>query len=154
MIDQQPELFWGIIASMWVANLILVVINLPLVGIWARLTRVPYRILFPAVLLFCAIGAYSYAHSVFDVVLTMVFGLMGYVLLKLRCEPAPLLLAFVLGPMMEESLRRALLIGRGDPTVFVTRPLSAAILAIAVLLLILTILPAVRGLRQTAFREE
>ena len=154
VIDQQPELFWGIIASMWVANLILVVINLPLVGVWARLTRVPYRILFPAVLLFCAIGAYSYAHSVFDVVLTMVFGLMGYVLLKLRCEPAPLLLAFVLGPMMEESLRRALLIGRGDPTVFVTRPLSAAILAVAVLLLVVTILPAVRGLRQTAFRED
>ncbi len=154
VIDQQPELFWGIIASMWVANLILVIINLPLVGIWARLTRVPYRILFPAVLLFCAIGAYSYAHSVFAVVLTMVFGLMGYVLLKLRCEPAPLLLAFVLGPMMEESLRRALLIGRGDPTVFVTRPLSAAILAVAALLLVITILPAVRGLRETAFQED
>src|SRR5690606_23103010 len=121
------------------------------VGVWARLTRVPYRILFPAVLLFCAIGAYSYAHSVFAVVLTMVFGLMGYVLLKLRCEPAPLLLAFVLGPMMEENLRRALLIGRGDPTVFVTRPLSAVILAVAALLLVITILPAVRGLRETAF---
>ncbi|MGE0716442.1 MAG: tripartite tricarboxylate transporter permease [Alphaproteobacteria bacterium] len=154
VIDEQPELFWGIIASMWVANLLLVVINLPLVGIWARLTRVPYRILFPAVLMFCAIGAFSYAHSVLDVILTMLFGLLGYVLLKLRCEPAPLILAFVLGPMMEENLRRALLIGRGDPSILVTRPLSGVILALAAILLAVTLLPVVRGLRETAFRED
>jgi len=153
VIHQQPAMFWGIIASMWVANLMLVIINLPLIGIWVRLTRVPYRLLFPAVLMFCAIGAYSFNHSVFDVVLTMVFGLLGYVLLKLRCEPAPLLLAFVLGPMMEENLRRAMLIGRGDPTLFITRPVSCAILIVAAALLIATILPSIRRARDVTFGE-
>ncbi|PWC44938.1 tripartite tricarboxylate transporter permease [Azospirillum sp. TSO22-1] len=153
VMTKQPQLFWGLIASMWVGNLMLLVINLPLVGVWVRLLGIPYRLLFPVILLFCAIGAYSVANSGFDVLLTAVFGLLGYALAKLRCEPAPLLLAFVIGPLMEENLRRALLLSRGDPSVFVTRPISLVLLALTAVLLLSVALPGVRRLRETAFAE-
>jgi TctA family transporter len=138
---------------MWVGNLMLVVLNLPLIGMWIKLLQVPYRLLYPAILLFCGIGVYSINNTSFDVSQTAVFGLLGVVFMKLECEPAPLLLGFVLGPMMEENLRRALLLSRGDPTVFFTRPISAAMLVLAGLLLLLIIAPAFRRTRQEAFQE-
>jgi TctA family transporter len=145
VMAKQPELFWGMIASMWIGNLMLVVLNLPLIGLWVRLLRVPYRLLYPAILLFSCIGVYSLNNNPFDVLLTAGFGLLGYVLMKLGCEPAPMLLGFVLGPLMEEYLRRALRISRGDPTIFFTRPLSLALLAGAALLLFaLVVVPIVR----------
>jgi putative tricarboxylic transport membrane protein len=150
---KQPELFWGLIASMWIGNLMLVVINLPMIGIWVRLLSIPYRLLFPAILLFCAIGVYSLNNSAFEVALTALFGLVGYFFLKIGCEGAPLLLGFVLGPMMEENLRRALLLSHGDPIVFLTRPISAALLALSALLLLAVVIPAVRSTRQQAFQE-
>mgnify|MGYP002757970195 FL=1 len=128
VIDERPELFWGLIASMWIGNLLLLVLNLPLVGIWVRLLAVPYRLLYPSILLFCCIGVYSVNNSLFDVLLTVAFGLLGYLFIKLRCEPAPLLLGYLLGPLMEENLRRAMLLSRGDATVFFTRPLSLSLL--------------------------
>ena len=148
-----PQLFWGLIVSMWIGNLILVVLNLPLIGIWIRLLTVPYRLLFPAILLFICIGAYSLNNKPFDVALTAGFGLLGYIFLKLDCEPAPLLLGFILGPMMEEYLRRAMLLSRGDPSVFFTRPISLAMLVGAAFLLLLVIAPAVRRKREEAFTE-
>ena len=153
VMTKQPELFWGLIASMWVGNLMLVVINLPLIGIWVKLLSVPYRLLFPAILLFCAIGVYSLNNSAFEVALTAMFGLMGYFFLKAGCEGAPLLLGFILGPMMEENLRRALLLAHGDATVFVTRPISATLLAMSALLLLAVVVPAVRSTREQAFQE-
>ena len=129
VMTQQPELFWGLVASMWIGNAMLVVLNLPLVGLWVRLLAVPYRLLFPAILAFMAIGVYSINKSGLDVALTILFGLLGYVFIRLRCEPAPLILAFVLGPLMEENLRRALLISHGDAAVFLTAPISAGFLA-------------------------
>ena len=153
VMSNQPDLFWGMIASMWVGNLMLVVLNLPLIGLWVRLLSVPYRYLYPAILLFCVIGLYSLQSSVLDVFLAAGFGLLGYVFIKLRCEPAPLLLGFVLGPMLEDNFRRALTISRGDPTVFVTRPLSGALLAVATLLLLAVVAPNVRRAREQAFRE-
>jgi len=151
---ENPTLFWGMIASMWIGNALLVVINLPLIGIWVRLLRVPYRLLYPAILLFCCIGVFTVNNSFMDVLLVAVFGLVGYGLLKLGFEPAPLLLAFVLGPLMEENLRRAFLIARGDATVFVTRPLSLALLLIALGLLLVVLLPSVRRRREEVFHEE
>ena len=124
VMTSNPALFWGLIASMWIGNLMLVVLNLPLIGIWIKLLQVPYRVLYPAILLFCAIGVYSINNTSFDVMQTALFGFLGVMFVKLECEPAPLLLGFVLGPMMEENLRRAMLLSRGDPTVFFTRPLS------------------------------
>ncbi|MBM3601900.1 MAG: tripartite tricarboxylate transporter permease [Alphaproteobacteria bacterium] len=153
VMSQRPELFWGMIASMWVGNLLLVIINLPLIGIWVRLLRVPYRLLYLAILMFCCIGVYSLNNSTFEVGLTALFGLVGYVFIRLGCEPAPLLLGFILGPLMEEYLRRALLLSRGDPTVFVTRPISLALLLAAVALLVIVILPAVRRTRDSAFQD-
>jgi putative tricarboxylic transport membrane protein len=141
------------IASMWVGNLMLIVINLPLVGLWVRLLRVPYRLLFPSIVIFCAIGIYSLNNAPTDVILAGSFGLVGYWLIKHDFEPAPLLLGMVLGPLMEENLRRALLISRGDATVFLTRPLSATLLAVAALLLILAVLPALRKKRDEVFVE-
>ncbi len=129
VMTKQPELFWGLIASMWIGNLMLVVINLPLVGLWVRLLRVPYRLLFPAILIFCAIGVYSINNAPADVVMVAAFGLVGYWLVKHDFEPAPMLLGFVLGPLMEENLRRAMLIARGDPSTFLTRPISGVLLA-------------------------
>jgi putative tricarboxylic transport membrane protein len=154
VMTSDPALFWGLIASMWVGNLMLVVLNLPLIGIWIKLLRVPYRLLYPAILLFCAIGVYSINNTNFDVMQTAVFGLLGVVFVKLECEPAPLLLGFVLGPMMEENLRRAMLLSRGDPTVFFTRPLSLTMLCIAAGLLLLIVLPNFRRQREEAFHEE
>jgi TctA family transporter len=149
-----PELFWGLIASMWIGNLMLVVLNLPLIGIWIKLLSVPYRWLFPSIVLFCAIGVYSTNNSTFDIWMVGIFGCVGYLFIKLGTEPAPLLLGFILGPMMEEYLRRALLLSRGDWSVFITRPLSASLLAGAVLLLILVLMPSVKSKREEAFIED
>ncbi len=146
-----PTLFWGLIASMWIGNLMLVILNLPLVGLWIRLLSVPYRVLYPAILLFCVIGAYSESNNVFNVFMTIPFAILGYLFKKLDCEPAPLLLGVVLGPMMEEYLRRTMTISRGDATVFFTRPLSATLLCIAVLMLLAVLLPAIRKKRAEAF---
>src|SRR5678809_739631 len=154
VITSNPQLFWGLIASMWVGNLMLVVLNLPLIGIWIRLLRVPYRLLYPAILLFCSIGVYTVNNTSWDVMMTAVFGLIGVLFAKLECEPAPLLLGFVLGPMMEENLRRALLLSRGDPTVFASRPAEIGLLVAAVLLILLIALPNVKKKRQEAFTEE
>jgi TctA family transporter len=153
VMTQRPDLFWGLIASMWIGNTMLVILNLPLVGLWVRMLKVPYRILFPGILTFMAIGVYSLNNNHLDVYMTILFGLMGYVFMKLRVEPAPLILAFVLGPLMEENLRRALLISRGDPTVFFTRPISAAFLIATILLLLVMVLPAVRRKRDQAVEE-
>jgi putative tricarboxylic transport membrane protein len=154
VMSEKPTLFWGMIASMWIGNLMLVIINLPLIGMWIKLLTVPYRMLYPAILVFCCIGVYSLSNSPFDVAMTAFFGLLGYIFIKLDCEPAPLLLGFILGPMMEENLRRAMLLSRGDPTTFVTRPLSASLLAVSALLLIIILLPAIRKKREEAFQEE
>ena len=140
----KPELFWGVVASMWLGNLMLVVLNLPLVGLWVRLLRVPYRWLFPSVIMFCCLGNYSLNNNEFDVYLSALVGVLGYVLLKLECEPAPLLLGYVLGPLLEEYLRRALLLARGDATVFFTRPISLAFMVATLLVLIVVLAPAVR----------
>jgi putative tricarboxylic transport membrane protein len=153
VMTKQPELFWGLVASMWIGNLMLVVINLPLVGLWVRLLRVPYRHLYPMILVFCCIGVYSLNNTPFDVVLTAIFGLVGYWLIKHDFEPAPMLLGFVLGPLMEENLRRAMLLARGDPTVFMTRPISAVLLQIAGILLVIAVLPAIRKRREVVFTE-
>ncbi len=153
VMTRNPDLFWGMIASMWIGNLMLLVINLPLVGMWVRLLQVPYRLMFPAILLFCCIGIYSINNSPFDVVLTAVFGLVGYALHKLGYEPAPLLLGFVLGKLLEEKLRQALVISRGDFMTFVERPVSAGLLVVAAVVLVLAVLPAVRRGREKAFQE-
>ncbi len=154
VMSSNPELFWGLIASMWLGNTMLIVLNLPLIGIWIKLLTMPYRWMFPAIVLFCAIGVYSTNNSTFDIWLVGLFGLVGYLFLKLGCEPAPLLLGFILGPMMEEHLRRALLLARGDWSTFVTRPLSAVLLAMAVLLLIVVLVPSVKATREEAFVED
>ncbi|ROR24581.1 TctA family transporter [Comamonas sp. BIGb0124] len=153
IMTQMPDLFWGVIASMWIGNAILLVLNLPLIGLWVRMMQVPYRWLYPAVLLFCAIGVYSLGNNPADVLITAVFGVLGYAFAKLDCDPAPLLLGFILGPLMEENFRRALVITQGDFAVFVTRPISASLLAAAVLLLITLLLPAIRRGRDLAFQE-
>jgi putative tricarboxylic transport membrane protein len=150
---ERPELFWGLIVSMWIGNLMLVVLNLPLIGIWIKLLTVPYRMLYPAILVFCCIGVYSLSNAPFDVVMTALFGLIGYVFVKLDCEPAPLLLGFILGPMMEENLRRAMLLSRGDPMTFLNRPLSLSLLVVAAILLVIIALPAIRKKREEAFQE-
>jgi len=154
VMTSNPELFWGLIASMWIGNAMLVILNLPLIGIWIKLLTVPYRWLFPAIILFCAIGVYSTNNNNFDIWMVALFGLIGYLFIKLGCEPAPLLLGFILGPMMEEYLRRALLISRGDWSVFVTRPISASLLAVAVLLLVIVLLPSIKKKREEAFVED
>ena len=154
VMTSNPELFWGLIASMWIGNLMLVILNLPLIGIWIKLLTVPYRWLFPAIILFCAIGVYSTNNNNFDIWMVALFGVIGYLFIKLGCEPAPLLLGFILGPMMEEYLRRALLISRGDWSVFVTRPISASLLAVAALLLLIVLLPSIKKKREEAFVED
>lgn len=154
VMTSNPNLFWGLIVSMWIGNLMLLVLNLPLIGIWVKLLKVPYHYLFPSILLFCAIGVYTISNNVFDVWTLSFFGIVGYVLYKLNCEPAPLLLGLILGPMMEEYLRRALLLSRGDWSVLVTRPLSAGLLAAAAALLIIVLLPSVSKKREEAFQEE
>ena len=153
VMTNNPQLFWGLIVSMWLGNFMLVVLNLPMIGLWVKLLQVPYRLLYPAILVFSCIGVYSIQNNVFDVLMTAIFGLLGWVFVKLECEPAPLLLGFILGPMMEENLRRALLLSRGDPTVFLTRPLSAVMLGMAVLLLVIIVAPSISKKREEAFQE-
>ena len=154
VMSSHPQLFWGLIASMWIGNLMLVVLNLPLIGIWVKLLRVPYRILFPAILVFCTIGVYSLKNDPFDIYTTAAFGIIGYIWSKLRCEGAPLLLGLVLGPMMEENFRRALLLSRGNYSTFIDRPLSASLLAVAVVLVIIVALPSIKKKREETFVEE
>ncbi len=153
VMTQRPDLFWGLIASMWIGNAMLVILNLPLVGLWIKLLKVPYRFLYPAIMVFMAIGVYSVNNLDLDIYMTILFGILGYIFMKLKCEPAPLILAFVLGPLMEENLRRALLISRGDPTVFITRPISAAFLIATALLLVFMIVPSFRKKREEAVAE-
>ena len=153
-MTSNPDLFWGLIASMWIGNLMLVVLNLPMIGLWIKLLSIPYKWLFPAIVLFCAIGVYSENNNTFEIWMVAVFGIGGYVFHKLGCEPAPLLLGLILGPMMEENLRRALLLSRGDWNLLVTRPLSASLLAVAAVLLVIVLLPAVSKKREEAFVED
>ena len=153
VMTQQPALFWGIVVSMWIGNIMLLILNLPLVGLWIKMISVPYHFLYPAILAFCSIGVFSLTNSVFEIYMLAAFGLLGFVMRKLDCEPAPLLLGFILGPMLEENLRRTLLISHGDPTVFMTRPLSAVLLVFAVLLLLAMVAPTIRAKRQEAFQE-
>jgi len=153
VMTERPELFWGLIASMWVGNLMLLILNLPMVGLWIKLLAVPYRLLFPAIFVFCCIGAYTVDGKIFDVYAIAVLSALAYLLLKLDCEPAPLILGFILGPLMEENLRRSLMIAFGDVTVFVTRPLSAAFLIASVALLVAIALPTLRAKREQAMQE-
>src|SRR3982075_493050 len=153
VMTKQPELFWGMIASMWIGNLMLIVINLPLVGIWVKLLRVPYRLLYPSIIVFCCIGIYSINNSPTDVLISAIFGVIGFWLVKHDFEPAPLTLGFVLGPLMEENLRRAMLIARGDASVFFTRPISAVLLTTAIILLVIAALPKIRRRRDEVFVE-
>ena len=153
VISSNPALFWGLIASMWLGNLMLVILNLPLIGIWVKLLSVPYRLLYPAILVFCCIGIYTVSNNIFDIFLTALLGFLGYVFVKLECEPAPLMLGFILGPMMEENLRRGMLLSRGDPSFLVTRPLSLIFLLMAFILLVIVAVPAIRQRREQAFKE-
>lgn len=150
VMTSRPELFWGLVASMFVGNLLLLVLNLPLVGVWARLTQVPYRWLFPAIMMFAALGNYSLNNSAMEVYLCAAAGVLGYVMAKLECHPAPLILGFVLGPMLEENLRRALLMSDGSFAVFVTRPISLTFLIVTMLLFVAMVMPAIRQRRNQA----
>ncbi|MBI4536579.1 MAG: tripartite tricarboxylate transporter permease [candidate division NC10 bacterium] len=154
VMNKPPDLFWGLIVSMWIGNLMLVVLNLPLIGIWVKLLRVPYRLLYPAIVLICTVGSYTANNNVFEVWVAIAFGILGYIFAKLGCEPAPLLLGFILGPMLEENLRRALVLSRGDFTVFFRRPISLTMLLMAAALLILIVVPAIRKKREEVFVEE
>jgi TctA family transporter len=154
VIQTNPELFWGLIASMWIGNLLLVLLNLPLIGVWIKLLKVPYRLLYLLILCFACIGIYTVNYSWLDVVLAAFFGVIGALFMKLRCEPAPLLLGLILGPMMEENLRRAMLLSRGDPMIFLTRPLSLAMLLLAIGLIVSAVLPSIRVQRQQVFVED
>ncbi|TDR93433.1 tripartite tricarboxylate transporter permease [Enterovirga rhinocerotis] len=154
VMTKNADLFWGMIASMWVGNLMLLVINLPMVGLWVKLLKVPYRLMFPAIMMFCCIGIYSINSLPTDVMFIAFFGVIGYFLIKLGFEPAPLLLGFVLGKLMEENLRRALIISRGDMMTFIERPLSGVLLAVAVILLVVALLPSIRKSRDEVFVED
>lgn len=154
VITSEPALFWGVIASMWVGNILLVILNLPLIGLWVKMLTIPYRVLFPAIIAFACIGTFSINLNAFDIYAIAVLGIIGYVLVKLDCEPAPLLLGFVLGPLLEEHLRRAMIISRGDPMTFLERPISAGLLALAALAIIVSILPSIRRKRDEVFVEE
>ena len=153
VMTTNPDLFWGLIASMWVGNLMLLVLNLPLIRIWVVLLTIPYRMLYPAILVFCCIGAYSLNNNVFDVMMTGLFGLLGYVFGKLECEPAPLLLGYILGPLMEEFFRRALLLSHGDFLVFVASPISCILLGLTALLLFVMFLPVISKKRDVVFED-
>src|SRR5207244_2149185 len=154
VMNDKPQLFGGLIASMSVGNLMLVVLNLPLVGMWVKLLTVPYRFLYPSILVFMAIGVFSLSNNPFDVLIMALFGVIGYICVKLECEPAPMILGFILGPLMEVNLRRAMLLSRGDPTVFVTKPISACFIFGALILLVMVALPAIRKKREEVFVEE
>ncbi|MFK4809127.1 tripartite tricarboxylate transporter permease [Devosia sp. ZW T5_3] len=154
VINDQPALFWGIIASMWIGNVLLVLLNLPLIGLWVKMLSIPYRALFPAIVLFACIGCFSINQNIYDVFAIGFFGVVGYVLIRFGCEPAPLLLGFVLGPLLEEHLRRAMIISRGDPMVFLERPISATLLGLALLAVIIAVLPSIRRKRKEVFVED
>jgi TctA family transporter len=153
VMTEQPALFWGLVASMWIGNFFLVVLNLPMIGMWVRMIMVPYRMLYPAILIFCAIGVFSLSNTTFDVYLMVIFGFFGYICTKLDAEPAPMLLGFILGPMMEEYLRRSLLLSRSDPMVFLQRPISAVMLILSAVALGMVLMPALRKKREEAFVE-
>jgi putative tricarboxylic transport membrane protein len=154
LIQEKPDLFWGLVASMWIGNLMLVILNLPMVGIWAKMLTVPYRFLYPSILLICCIGVYSIHNDALDVIIATVFGFVGYALSRLQCEPAPMLLGFILGPLIEENMRRALLISHGSPSVFVSRPISLTFLILTAGLVLLLCAPAFRSKREEVFVEE
>ncbi len=154
VMNEKPQLFWGLIVSMWVGNLMLVVLNLPMIGMWVKLLTVPYRFLFPSILVFMAIGVFSLSNNAFDVLIMGVFGILGYVCVKLECEPAPMILGFILGPLMEENLRRAMLLSRGDPLVFFTKPISLGFMVASAILLVIVALPAIRKKREEVFVED
>jgi TctA family transporter len=154
VMNEKPQLFWGLIASMWVGNLMLVVLNLPMIGMWVKLLTVPYRYLFPSILVFMAIGVFSLSNNPFDVLIMALFGVLGYICVKLECEPAPMILGFILGPLMEENLRRAMLLSRGDPFVFFQKPISLGFMVASAVLLVIVALPAIRAKREEAFVEE
>jgi putative tricarboxylic transport membrane protein len=151
---EKPDLFWGLISSMWIGNAMLLILNLPLIGIWIKLLTVPYRILFPSILVFMTIGVYSLSNSPFDIVMLAVFGILGYLFVKLDCEPAPLILGFILGPLMEENLRRAMVMSHGDATSLLTQPISAGFLVAAVILLGIVLAPNIRKKREEVFVED
>jgi TctA family transporter len=153
VMAEQPALFWGLVVSMWIGNLFLLVLNLPLIGLWVKMISVPYHLLYPAILVFCGIGVFSLSNTSFDVYLMAAFGVLGYIFRKLDCEPAPMMLGFILGPMMEEYLRRAMLLSSGSATVLVTRPISATLLAISAVALVVVLLPTLRRKREEAFKD-
>jgi TctA family transporter len=153
IMTERPGMFWGMIASMWIGNAMLVIINLPLIGMWVQLLKVPYRFLYLAILLFCGIGVYTVNNSAAAVLLAAFFGVAGFIFTRLECEPAPMILGFVLGPLMEENLRRAMRISSGDPMIFLQRPISLGLLIAAFLLCLLVALPAIRSKREEAFQE-
>ena len=153
-MTQRPELFWGLIASMWIGNIMLVVINLPLVGLWVSLLRIPYSILFPAIVVICCIGAYSVSNSAFDVLMAAVLALLGFLFIRYDCPPAPLALGFILGPMMEENFRRAMLLSRGNLETFVVNPVSLVLLILAVVLAVSMALPSLSRRREQVFQED
>jgi TctA family transporter len=154
VIDREPELFWGLIVSMWVGNLFLLLLNLPLIGIWVRMLTIPYRMLFPAIIAFSAIGTFSLGLNAWNVFAIAFFGILGYVLIKLGCEPAPFLLGFVLGPLLEDHLRRSLIISRGDPSIFVSTPTSTFLVVLTMVALLIAVVPSFRRRREEVFREE
>lgn len=154
IMTKQPDLFWGLVASMWIGNLMLVILNLPLIGIWVKLLSIPYRLLFPAILLFCVVGIYATNTTPGQIAFMCIFAVFGYILVKFGCEPAPLVLGFILGPWMEENLRRSLVLSRGDPIIFLERPIAATLLALTVVVFALIVLPAFRRSREQAFQEE
>jgi putative tricarboxylic transport membrane protein len=153
VMTERPELFWGLVASMWVGNLMLLVLNLPLIGLWVKLLAVPYRLLFPAIFVFCCIGVFTVDNKIFDIYVLAALSAVAYALLKLDCEPAPLILGFILGPMMEEQMRRAMMINFGDVTIFLTRPISACFLVAAAAMMLLIALPSLRAKREVALQE-
>ena len=154
VMNEKPQLFWGLVASMWVGNLMLVILNLPLIGMWIKLLQVPYRYLYPSILVFMSIGVFSLSNNPFDVLIMAIFGILGYICVKLECEPAPMILGFILGPLMEENLRRAMLLSRGDPFVFFQKPISLGFMIASAVLLIIVALPALRKKREEVFVEE
>ena len=154
VMSEKPELFWGLIVSMWLGNAMLVILNLPLIGMWIKLLTVPYRYLYPSIVTFMAIGVFSLSNNPFDLLIMAIFGVFGYFCVKLECEPAPLILGFILGPLMEENLRRAMLLSRGDPFVFFQKPISLGFMIASAILLVIVALPAIRKTREQAFVEE
>lgn len=153
VITEKPDLFWGVVTSMWIGNAMLLILNLPLIGIWVRLMTIPYDIMFPAIIAVCCVGVFSISSNSFDVYLMAAFGFVGYLLSKLHCEPAPLILGFVVGKLLEEYLRRAMLISRGDPSTFIQSPLSATLLVLSLLALVIVLFPSVRNKRNEALKE-